>query len=869
MDKLLLGANRFFEQIPDVSRRFRWPLWLAFLVINIVVLAGASRFTIDMTMEVFFEDGDPVKTAYDAFRAEFGSDEAIYLIYEANDGDVFSDASLGALAGIHNELLNYRETLAVGEASGLDRITDVISLLNVSYMEARDDALISGQFIGDDFPQNEEQREALRDRALHHPDYPTLYLSNDSRFGAVVIKTNLGATLLSEASRGTMDAEAGNSDVLDDEYVDDEALDDAELAMDWSGVSDEGGTPTTANIPVFKRAEIEDFSYLMHAFTPIIEKAEYTEHLTFYPVGNPPVMSFFNDVVFQEMGTVVGASLLLIIAALWLLFRSLSAVVWPLVIVVISFLWVVGLVGWSGMVMTMMVNIIVFLILAVGVADAIHIISGYLFFRELGQDHRQSIRSVFKKSGLACFLTSVTTSIGLLSLTFVPIVPIRSFGIAAALGVMIAFLLTVFILPLMLDLWPPVKKTRTTLAAQPSWVQRWLQRVEHIGFTHPKKVVGVFAAFAMAFIVGGTSVKVDSNMVEVLPPDSLLRKSFQLVDEHMGGSQTMEMVIDAGRADAFKDPDMLNRLAQIQTYLETTYPALVGSTNSLVNVTKDAFRALNNDDPAYFVIPQSPRVLEQTLFMFNNASPKDRRQLVSDDYRKARLTIRLKNAGSYEYVPMIEGAEAEMARILADMNTRYPALDVRLTGGMSLMIRLIDYVSWSQIQSFGLALVVISLLLLWVFGSIKIGLVAMFPNLLPIITVFGLMGYMGVSLDTDTLLIAPIIIGIAIDDTIHFLTHYRAGMIAGKPMETSIRYTIREAGQAITFTSIVLSLGFMVFLLSSHVALQNFGMLSAVAIMVALITDLLLLPALCVLFSADFSNHRQVTTLHREEILSE
>ncbi|OUS30139.1 hypothetical protein A9Q99_06575 [Gammaproteobacteria bacterium 45_16_T64] len=856
MEKLLLSANRFFEQIPDVSRRYRWQIWIAFILINIVILAGASRFTIDMTMEVFFEDGDPVKTAYDRFRAEFGSDEAIYLIYEANDGDVFSNDSLNALKGLQSDLVNYRDHLKDEQGSGLDRITDVISLLNVSYMEARDDALISGKFIGDNFPQNEEQREALRDKALRHPDYPTVYLSNDSRFGAVIIKTDLGATLLTDES--ALNENSGDVEYLDDEFVDELSLSEGEdIEMAWSDTDAKLALANNTDIPEFKRAEIEDFSYLMHAFSPIIEKSEYTQYLTFYPVGNPTVMSFFNDVVFQEMGTVVGASLLLIIISLWVLFRSLSAVLWPLTIVVISFLWVVGLVGWSGMIMTMMVNIIVFLILAVGVADAIHIISGYLFFREQGEDHEQSIRSVFKKSGLACFLTSITTSIGLLSLTFVPIVPIRSFGIAAAMGVMIAFLLTVFILPLMLDAWPPIRKKEIQRGDKISLIQRILRSVEHVGFTHPRKVISIFVLFAAVLIVGGLSVKVDSNMVEVLPPDSLLRKSFQLVDDEMGGSQTMEMVIDAGKADAFKDPEMLNRLQKIQLFLERTYPGLVGKTTSLVNVTKDAFKSLNNDDPAYYVIPQSPRVLEQTLFMFNNASPKDRRQLVSDDYSKARLTIRLKNAGSFEYVPMIQGAENEMARVLEDMKAKYPAIDVRLTGGMSLMIRLIDYVSWSQIQSFGLALVVISLLLLMVFGSVKIGLVAIFPNLLPIITVFGLMGYMGVSLDTDTLLIAPIIIGIAIDDTIHFLTHYRAGLIGSKTMEQSIRYTIREAGQAITFTSIVLSLGFLVFLLSSHVALQNFGMLSAVAIMVALITDLLLLPALCVVFKADFANHRR------------
>ena len=139
-----------------------------------------------------------------------------------------------------------------------------------------------------------------------------------------------------------------------------------------------------------------------------------------------------------------------------------------------------------------------------------------------------------------------------------------------------------------------------------------------------------------------------------------------------------------------------------------------------------------------------------------------------------------------------------------------------------------------------------------IFMMVDDGKFAIFPNLLPIVAVFGLMGAFGISLDTDTLLIAPVIIGIAIDDTIHFLTHYRADLLLTRNINKSIRMTIREAGQAIMFTSIVLSIGFLVFLNASHLAMRNFGVLSAEAITVALITDVLLLPALCMLFNADF-----------------
>ena len=187
------------------------------------------------------------------------------------------------------------------------------------------------------------------------------------------------------------------------------------------------------------------------------------------------------------------------------------------------------------------------------------------------------------------------------------------------------------------------------------------------------------------------------------------------------------------------------------------------------------------------------------------------------------------------------------------LDQTYPDLDVTLTGNMALLAIMLDYLAWAQIKSFGIALVVISIVLFLVLGSSKAGLVALAPNLFPILTSFGLMGYFKVPLDADTLIVAPIIIGLAVDDTIHFLTHFRIGMAKTRDIASAVVESIQEAGQAIAFTSLILSSGFLVFILSFHNGISRFGIFAAIAIMTALICDIFLLPALCRACNVNFN----------------
>ncbi|HIO10600.1 MAG TPA: hypothetical protein EYN12_02830 [Deltaproteobacteria bacterium] len=866
---LLNRLNLWFEKLPDRARRRRKLVWSIFIALTLLIVSGGAFVKIDMTLDSFFQDDDPTKLEMNRFRSLFGSDEVAYVIYKARDSDVFSEKSLRLVSEIQEELLHYRLYLSAGEMSPLDHITDVKTILNVSFMEAGEDSLISRNFIGDIIPQTNEEREKIRKAALEHPDYPLLYISENTEYGAIIIRTDFGTKIKGEPySAPYRDdfAESTQEHTNNTENFGFEEFESEEEAFDVGSenvaVIELG---QTGGLPEFETPGMPDYAEFMRVLNAKLGQAKFSEHLEFHPVGNPPLMAFFNDVIVEEIGLVSALSIVLIAVVLWILFRSFSAVVWPLVIIIVTLLWVVGLIGWTVETMSMMLNIIIFLVLAIGVADTVHILSGYLFFRNHGESHEEALRSVFRKTALACMLTSITTMIGMFSLLLVPIKPIQSFGLFSGIGVFIAFLLTVFVLPLMLDLWSPyAKNPKASLTKKKHrldddgqrmhFVQSILRKVEPLSYRFPLAVTLSFVLAAVILAYGITKVKIDTNMVNIIKEGQPMRTTYNLVDRFMGGSGSAEILVNTGKIDGLKDPRILNAMDDLQIFVKNEFPHLVTKSTSLVNISKDSFKALNEGQDSMYVIPDDPGILANTLFMFNNANPKERRRMVTDDYSLGRISVNLRNSGSQEYNDMIFRIHNFADRRFAELKSDYPKLKVRVTGTLAMLSQMTDYISWSQVRSFGLALIVISLLLLLVFSSYRAGMVALLPNIFPVLTIFGIMGYLEISLDTDTLLVAPITIGIAVDDTIHFLTNYRAEVSKHGNIKEGIIKTFRETGQAITFTSIILSIGFLIFLMSSHQGLSNFGIMSAIAFFTALLADLFLLPSMCLLFNVRFKS---------------
>lgn len=820
MKRLYQPLNAFFEKVPEKQRNRKLLTWTLFFILTAFAGAGVPRLKSQLSFEYFFAEDDPVMLAYNEMRRTFGSDEIIYVMYRAKDGDILSDSSLKGLRELQLEI----ENAIFDEDNPIEHLTEIRTLINTDYLEARGDTLLSSDFIGDRLPRNEAERENIRKKALAETSiFSGLYLSEDSKHGGIVIRTDFNTEIM------TAETESESEVSLDDE---DEFSEEVDIRQESSAESVR-----------FKKTEMSEYKAAVDKVTKLLNRKEYTALFEYKMVGTPVQMAWAMKAMGEEMGTVMMGAFAIIALSLFVLFRSMSAIVWPLLIVVLSVIYTLGFMGWTGIFVTAFTQIVIFLILAVGVADAIHILSGYVYFREQGQSHQEATRMVYKKSGVAIFFTTLTTSIGLSALVFVPIEPIKLFGLASAFGIWIALAITIFIMPLMLELWAPRKK-KAAISAKNTTLQKWLGLLEQMAKKRATAIFVIFFLLGIVSIYGGKQVTIDSNAIKALKKSAPIRQAVEAVDRIMAGSSNLEIMIDTGVTDGFKDPEILGRIDSIQQTLEQDYPKLITKTVSLANIVKDSFKLLNRDDIAFHRIPSDSRVLSQVLFLFETSNAKDRRQMITDDYRKGRISLTLKNIGTREGDILFKSVKLLLDQAFAEIKSQYPHFKITLTGQLAMSTRLSSYVSISQIQSFGIAFAVISLLMPLIMGSFTIGLLAMLPNILPVLVIFGVMGFLKIPLEVHTLLVAPIIIGIAVDDTIHFLTHFQMERSYGASIDEAIHQTYKEVGQAITFTSVVLSLGFLIFVTSSSLGIAYFGSLSALAMFTALACDLLLLSAL-------------------------
>ena len=871
MNRILQHLSSFFAAIPDALRPYRVPIALIVFVGTAFLAFGVTKFQLDTSFDAWLSDDDPAVQALDDYRRQFGSDDGLFLVYRARDGDVFSPASLIAVSALTDALENWQDISAedlgidVEVLQALDHITRVQSLSNTRYQVSFDDTLESRLLLPASGEITADLAEEVRAIAHAQRNLKLLMFSDNSEFGAIVLSTDFGTIPVLDESASSED--------------NDFAADELDFALE----SFEVETDETA---VIHEVEFEDtkpnvYTGFIKALKGIYLQDNYSSVFEFYPIGTPGMIDFSMQTL-KQTGVLVAIAIFIIVLLLYTLFNTGSAVLWPVLTVASSCVWVFGGMSWLGIPSTQLITLTIMLVLAVGIADCVHVMSEYLLFKREGLNHQQAIRKSFEKTGVPILLTSITTMAGMLAIAFGGVGQFVTFGVSSAFGVFAAFLFTIFVLPVLLEFWHPHssipapkpqvrwRRILTRIMAPlrairwvsrqiglswllgAAWLQAMLDRVPAFAHKARYPIVVIFVGVFVICAYGATQVRIDSNLVELFKKGTPLRTAYEIVDEHMAGTGAMEIMLDFGSSDAFADAEVLKAVDGLQENLQSRYGEYVVRTHSLADLVKATNQAMNNDDPSFYRIPDNSLAVSQLLFLFNSSNPKDRRAIVSDDYSRSHVTIQLRNAGSHEYAILFADIDEVIDASFQSLTTAYPNWGVELTGTFALMMRMSDVISKSQVRSLTLAAIIISLILTLTLGSIQGGLLAIVPNMLPAILAFGLMGLLGIPLDTDTLMIAPLIIGIAVDDTIHFVTHYRMALARGRTATESLIQTVKEVGQAVTFTSLVLGTAFLMLGFSDYLGLAKVGVFGSLAIFVALLCDLLFLPALIYIFQPKF-----------------
>ena len=884
MEKILLTLTELFAKTPNVILNYKKQVLTSLALISAFLFYGIFSLTVfDMSSDSFLEEENPAQVALDEFRRQFGGDESVMLIYSPRDGNVFSRRSLTAVQQLTDDLVNWRDLdrteypeILWEELSHVRRIQ---SLGNVRIQESVGDTLRSDRLIPRQLPNSEIELQELRVKALNEQDYIGAFYSEDGAYGAILVQTDFG-TIPVEGYEPVVD-------IAGIELAD--GFESFDLSFDDNAVVQEVEFQDTDQLAFFTFDE---------ALTAVYQK--YASELDFYPVGTPSMMGQMQGVLNQM--AVLGTLMVLIFSLLlWVLFRSASALVWPMVTIALSVAWCWGITVWMGITVSTMIGLTVLLIFAVGIADCVHVMSAYFSFRRDGQEHYAALSHAYEKVSLAILLTTLTTSAGVSVLATSNLEPIKVFAIMSALGVILAFFFTIVLLPVLLDLWHPAavgSEEKPSLADRIGakwnalrhkrklfiglsiallvflslglmvgafinfvigltyWIinsqEKILARVPSIVQRSPYLILAIFGSGFVVCAYGATKILIDTNIAEMFKADHPLTIAVEVVDQNMSGAQNMEIMIDTGTSDGMLDAQLLDAVDRLQTRIEERYPDIIGRTNSLANIVKDTNQKMNEDNPEFYRIPESDQAISQLLFMFNSANPEDRRNIVSDDYSRSHVSVTARNLGSYEYKELFEAISIDVEETFSRVESNFPNLDVNLTGSMATLMVMADEVANSQFNSFALALLIVSLIMIVSLGSFRGGIMGMVPNAIPAFLAFGLMGLFGIPLDTDTLLIAPIILGIAVDDTIHFMTHYRVELSKTGSIAAALESAIKEVGQAVMFTTMVIGLGFAVLSFSDYLGMAKVGFFGSLAIFVALLCDLFLIPAMIIVFKPKF-----------------
>ena len=557
--------------------------------------------------------------------------------------------------------------------------------------------------------------------------------------------------------------------------------------------------------------------------------------------GNPHVKARLSQTIVSELGFILPLVSLLTLVLCGLAFRSLRGVLLPAAAIAMSLAWTLGAMGWTDTPINLVSNIIPPLLITLGFAGAMHVMSEYYEALEHGAAHptgdvhadpnRTAVRVLLEEMGLAILVNGATTVLGFLSLCTSNVMAIRQFGIWSVLGVSVATLVSLVFIPAVLAmLGAPKRRPR---GAADGKVEAWAEKLAGFDIRHRKWIfTGAFALLAVA-LYGASRIEVSSSFVGSFVADSPVRQTFESLNERLGGLNSFFIVIEADEDNAFAQPANLRELVALQEWLEAQPE--IGSSASLADGVRLLNQAFHDNSEASFAIPATPAGVEELLTFGGNAVTDG---LVDGPRRTANIRVRAKISGS-----------GEVGAFLERLNARLEELPRRLrgraTGDLVLLSHTMDDITQGMLNSDFTAFITIYLTLSLLLTSFRIGLYALLPNLIPVAVYYGALGLTGTPLNLSTSLIGAITLGIAVDDTVHYFARFALeARRLGDERKATVG-TLRAVVRPVTFTTVGLCLGFLALTASELRNQVEFGLLSALTMAVGWALELTLSPAIC------------------------
>ena len=590
--------------------------------------------------------------------------------------------------------------------------------------------------------------------------------------------------------------------------------------------------------------------FVFERLIPRIEEFEKENNIDVRVSGMPYIRTLNSQNIVDEIGMFVGGALLITALIFFFFFRSFRATFITLLVVTVGVTWAFGFIGWLGYEITVLTALIPPLIIVIGVPNAVFLINKYQQEIKKHGQQAKALQRVITKIGNATLMTNITTASGFATFVFVKSQLLRQFGILASLNIISIFILALLIIPIIYSFMAPPKPKHLN-HLEKRWIENVVDWMEKIVREQRIAVYITTVVIIILGIIGLYQIRVSGSLIEDMPKGKEFYSDIKFFESEFGGIMPLEILIDTKREKGVMKLSTLKRMEKINEEIER-FPEL-SKPVSVVNLVKYSKQAYYKGNPKYYQLPSNQE--QSYIFAYTKNSDGNANMLqnfVDSTGQYARITTFMKDIGT-------EKMDDIQDRLQEIIDKEFPEkrYEVSLTGKALVFLKGTNYLISNLVFSLSLAIVLISLFMAWMFRSFRMILISIIPNMLPLLITAGLMGFFDIPIKPSTILVFSIAFGISVDDTIHFLAKYRQELIANEwKIRKSVYAALRETGVSMFYTSIVLFFGFLVFTVSSFGGTIALGGLVSVTLLLAMVSNLLLLPSLLLTFERKIANKK-------------
>jgi len=589
----------------------------------------------------------------------------------------------------------------------------------------------------------------------------------------------------------------------------------------------------------------KDRDKLMQNLITLSANFESNSGIKLHYAGLPYSRYIMAESVKEELTRLLIISLVVTAIILFVFFRSFDTVFVPLIIIGIVVVWVFGTLSLLGYKITLLTGLLPPLIVVIGIPNCVYMLNYYHFSIKEYSNKKQAISNVIQTIGLITLITNLTTAVGFFVLATTDIKILTEFGIVAGINVLATFIVSIFLIP-SIYLALPKPKSQQTGYLNYNFINGLIKSFKYISFNYQKRVFFISTVIVISSLYGLSKIKSVSYLIDDVPSESSLMKDLKFFEENFSGIMPLEIVVDTKMKKGVQNLNLLKKVDKLESFLsEKSY---VSSPISLVSFVKASRQAYYNNNPSYFSLPNNRDknfILRYIADGYQNNVSNDNisKSFVDSIGQKLRISLNVADLGSLKLDSIVNNTfRPEIDKIFGNSKA-----EVKLTGTTLTFIKGINFLIENLLQSMLLAFIIISVIMALLFKNLKMVIISLIPNIIPLIIAAGIMGFLGIPLKPSSALVFSIVFGISVDYSIHFLAKFKNELLEND-LKNSISNTINQTGRSMIFTSFILFFGFIIFAFSNFGGTIVLGILTSVILFVAMITNLTLLPSIILHF---------------------